>query len=401
MGAWADARAALRLVPEDVPDRASHAHSRGTAALYLGEMEEAREQLELALRLRPQAGATWLSLAALVDFANEPELADRISASERSMEQADPNERAIFYYALGKARADCGEHARAYAAFARGASHLKSALKYSRHRDHGMTQEALIGYSAESITALARQQSERTSRTIFVTGLPRSGTTLVEQILTSHPAVSDGGEINRLPLLVKDIRGLSYRDVARHVDDVGASSVAQLWDHWMNERFPTEGRVVDKTINSSRVLGLAAALLPEAPLIWLRRDPLDCAWSCFRTFFGDCIGWSYDLQDIAFHFRLEDQLMSRWKDILGDRLLVVPYESLATEPEQWIRRILSHCALEEEPQVFAPHENRRAVTTSSAMQVRRPINRRGVGSAEPYREYMVSFSDAYHGQSHL
>jgi tetratricopeptide (TPR) repeat protein len=399
MGAWEDARTALQAVPPNLPDPASHAHSRGTAALYLGDTEEAREQLELAIWLQPRSGATWMSLATLVDFARESELADRIFANERAMENAAPNERAIYYYALGKAHADCGEHSRAFAAFANGASQLKPTMAYSRDRDHLMAREAVNGYDADRIAALSRRQSEPTGRTIFVTGLPRSGTTLVEQILTSHSAVSDGGEINRLSLLVKDIRGLSYPDVVRYVDEVGPSSAARLWEHWISERFPAPGRIVEKTINNTRLLGLAAALLPEAPLIWLRRDPLDCAWSCFRTFFGPSIRWSCDLQDIAFHFRLEDQLLLQWQDILGDRLLVVPYESLVTESERWIRRILSHCGLAEEPQAFAPHENRRAVTTSSVMQVRRPISREAIGSAEPYRPFLERFTADYFDQS--
>jgi hypothetical protein len=106
--------------------------------------------------------------------------------------------------------------------------------------------------------------------------------------------------------------------------------------------------------------------------------------------------WSYNLKDIAFHLRLEDELLRRWKDILGERLLVLPYEKLVDQPEEWIRRLLSHCGLSEEPQVFAPHVTARTVTTSSVTQVRRPINRAGIGSAEPYREFLAPFIDAYY-----
>lgn len=396
IGAWSEAQAVLRTLPPDIPEPASHAYSRGTTALFLGETDEARRQLEEATRLRPQTGAPWLSLAAVVDFAREPELADRIIANERAMDSAVPSERGLYCYALGKVHADRGEHARAFEAFARGARRIRSTLAYDRHRDSKIATEAVSGYDAERIAALARRQSEPTARSIFVTGLPRSGTTLVEQILASHSAVSDGAETNRLSLLVKDIRGLSWSALAEYVDRAGASAVARLWHHWMDERFPAPGRVIDKTINTSRLLGLAATLLPEAPLIWLRRDPLDCAWSCFRTYFLQSIPWSYDLEDIAFHFRLEDRLLSQWRDILGERLLVVPYEELASEPELWIRRLLSHCGLTEEPAVFAPHENRRPVTTSSAMQVRRPINRKGIGAAQPYRAFLEPFIGAYY-----
>ena len=198
-------------------------------------------------------------------------------------------------------------------------------------------------------------------------------------------------------LLAKDIGGLSCPALERYVAAEGASAGARLWRHWLDERFPGPGRVVDKTLNTSRLLGIAAALLPEAPLIWLTRDPLDCAWSCFRTRFSGEGAWSYDLEDIAFHFRLEDELLARWRDVLGERLLVVPFEALVTEPVPWIRRILAHCGLADEAQAFAPHENARAVTTSSALQVRRPINRAGIGVAEPYRQFLEPFVRAYAG----
>jgi hypothetical protein len=347
--------------------------------------------------LHPRSGSAWLSLATLVDVAQEPDLKRRLAAMERPMENAVPDQRVAYAYALGKAYADCGEHSEAFAAVARGAEIMKTAVGYSRERDHFTAMDAMSGYDADAIAAIARRQSEPTGRAIFVMGLPRSGTTLVSQIVTSHSAVSQGAEIYRLPLLLKDVGGLSCQAVAQYVARAGVPAAARLWAHWLNERFPRPGRVVDKSLNTTRFLGLATTLLPQAPLIWMTRDPLDCAWSCFRRrFTGEAI-WSYDLEDIAYHFRLEDEVLSHWRGILGDRLLVVPYESLVSEPKPWIRRILAHCDLPEEQQVFAPHENWRTVTTSSVMQVRRPIHREGIGSAQPYREYLEPFIKAYYG----
>ena len=196
-------------------------------------------------------------------------------------------------------------------------------------------------------------------------------------------------------MLAREVGGRSCDAVERYIDEHGAASAARLWQHWLAERFPAPGRVVAKSLVNRRFVGLAATLLPEAPLVWLERDPLDCAWSCFRTRFAGEAPWSYDLEEIAFHFRVEDELRARWQDILGERLLVVPFEGLVSEPEPWIRRILVHCGLPEEPAVFAPHENARPVTTTSALQVRQPINRKGIGVAEPYREFLEPFIAAY------
>ncbi|HSG33635.1 MAG TPA: sulfotransferase [Sphingomonadaceae bacterium] len=396
IGLWDEAYALLRELAQDQPDPLSYAYSRGTAALYVGDREEARSWLERAIRLQPLAGSPWLSLAVLVDFAEEPDLAERIIGGEKKLDGVVASERTSYRYALGKAYADLAEHALAFDCFDEAARLMRTHTEYSRERDRFTATDAVDGYDAKAIAAIARLQSEPTDRGIFVTGLPRSGTTLVEQILTSHSEVCDGGEIYRLSLLVKDVGGLSHRALCDYIEKTGASAAARLWRHWLDERFPVPGRVVDKTLHTSRLLGLAAALLPEAPLIWLTRDPLDCAWSCFRNRFAGEAPWSLDQADIAYHFRLEDELLAKWQEILGDRLLVLPYESLANEPEPWIRRLLAHCGLSEEPGPFAPHENGRSVTTSSVMQVRQPINRKGIGAAEPYREFLQPFIDAYY-----
>lgn len=396
-GALREADTLLRALPENVPDPVSNAYSRSVIAQSLGKPDEARRYLDQVTLAQPEVGSAWLLLATSADLAREPALAERIVAAERGMERAAPSQRAAYYYALGKAHADRGEQALAFSAFARGAQQMKSVAKYDLGKDRAEAADAVQGYSAERIAAIARQQREPTGRTIFVTGLPRSGTTLVEQILTSHSEVGEGAETSGLALLAMDVGGRSYPALARHVEAEGVAPAALTWRHLTGERFPVPGRIVDKATDTSRFLGLAATLLPETPLIWLTRDPLDRAWSCFRTnFLGGAIAWSYDLKDIAEHFRLEDRLLSQWQDILGDRLLVVPHESLVADPETWIRRILAHCDLAEESQVFAPHENARPVTTASMMQVRRPINREGIGAAEPYRQYLQPFIDAYY-----
>jgi hypothetical protein len=398
LGAWGDADALLRTLPETVPDPVNNMFSRGTAALHLGRIAEAQDYLERVTRMRPQAGLAWYSLAMSADLAQETDLAERLIAAGRVMDRGMPAERVAYQYALGKAHAERGDHAAAFAAFTHGAALLKPSLSYNRAADAADAARAIEGYDAERIAALAGAQREPTGRTIFVTGLPRSGTTLVEHILTSHSAVSDGGEVARLFMLAGEAGGGSPSALAQHVEAHGAASIARLWHHWLDEQFPGSRRVVDKTVDASRFLGLAAALLPEAPLIWVTRDPLDRAWSCFRTnFSGSAVPWSYDLEDIAAHFRLEDRLLAQWQAILGDRLLVLSYEALVSDPMTWIRRILTHCGLAEEPQVFAPHENKRTVVTASMVQVRRPINRDGIGTAEPYRAFLKPFIDAYYG----
>ena len=144
-------------------------------------------------------------------------------------------------------------------------------------------------------------------------------------------------------------------------------------------------------------MGLLLHSLPDAKIVWLRRNAEDAAISCFRTFFTEPIPWSWSLADIGAYFRIEDRLHAHWSSLFPDRILTVPYEELVGDPEAWIRRILAHVGLEEEPGVFQPHQTKRSVMTASVQQVRAPISTRRVGAAEAYERYMSAFRAAYRG----
>ncbi|MEP6784177.1 MAG: sulfotransferase [Sphingomonadales bacterium] len=394
-GRQRDAHELLTSLPGDIPERAGHAYVLGNIAMTLGRVDEARDHLRTALKHRPGWGPAWLTLATTVNLAKDP-IGEQLLADGAVAERQAPAELARYCYALGKLHADRREHDAAFAAFARGAQLLRKETPYSRNGNAANSEQAMRGYPDGFFDRMRAQAKRDTSRPIFVTGLPRSGTTLVEHILASHSDVLDGGELNIVQHLAVAAKGVSGNHIDQYlagggsVDELGA-----LYLHLLAERYPGAGRVVDKTIDVSRCFGLIAAALPDAPLIWMKRDPLDSAWSCFRTFFIHGVGWSYDLSDIADHFRLQDAQMAFWKDRLGDRLLIVPYNDLIDAPEDWTRKLLAHCGLGEEAAVHSSHKTERVVATASAMQVRRPINRDGLGVAKPYREYLKPFVESY------
>lgn len=392
-GRLVEARAEMALVPRHIPTPAAHAFGLGTSALHLGLAEEARAELAEATRLEPGNGFAWLSLGMASDLAHDHALAERMLAAAPHAGRAAPVPRAAYCYALGNLFHARVDHARAFASYADGAGIMRGVEPFDRAAEGRSRAKAVAGHTRAGLAAAGRQAGGRANRTLFVTGLPRSGTTLVEQILASHSAVAGGGELSLLPLLAQEAGGADAAALAQ-AGAGGLTALADLWTHLLGQRFPQSGLVVDKSLNTSRFLGLAAAVAPQAPVIWVQRDPLDCAWSCFRTFFPMSMPWTYDLQDIAWHFRREAELLARWQDLLGDRLLVVPYEQLASDPAPWIGRILDHCGLAAEPQVFTPHQTQRAVTTASASQVRQPINRQGIGSAGPYRGYLQDLAAA-------
>lgn len=136
-----------------------------------------------------------------------------------------------------------------------------------------------------------------------------------------------------------------------------------------------------KSLGTSRVWGVLASVLPQAPIIWLRRNPLDCAWSCFRTYFSEGIEWSWSLADIATHFQAEEKHYLHWRDVSGERMLTRSYEDLAACPKAQIRRVAGHLGLDLETAMESAHKTRRAVTTSSVAQVRQPVNQASNGVA--------------------
>lgn len=399
-GHLAEAHDLLSRLPEDVPDRAGRAYVLGNTAITLGRVDDAKRHLLTALRHRPGWGPAWLSLSTLANLASDP-LGEKLLGERAVAERQGPADLARYFYALGKLHADRRDHDESFAAFARGAALLRGETPYSRAGNEANAQRAMTGWTPERLERLRGSEARSTARPIFVTGQPRSGTTLVEQILTSHSAVMDGGELNLIQHVAVAAGGVSGDDLEAYAGSGGSvDALGDLYLHLVEERFGAEGlsgggRIVDKTIDASRFLGLVATALPDAPLIWMRRDPLDNAWSAFRTFFIHGVGWSYDLEDIAHHFRLEDRMLAHWKALLGDRLLVVPYAELVEDPQGWTARLLAHCGLEDEAAAYTPHLTERRVATASSLQVRRPINREGLGVAAPYRAFLRPFVEAY------
>ena len=389
-----DAREILERLPDHVPDAAGNAYLKGTVSLNLGQTDRALAELRRAVGLNPRSGQAWLALAMAAPLATGDAGALRAGA-EAFAAVPDNADKASFFYALGKLEDQDGNHDAAFGAFARGAAIMAALRPWDAGLDDEMTRDAIGYWSRARIDAVADREAGA-SRSIFVTGLPRSGTTLVEQILASHSAVAGGDELGLFRIIGQDLGGLRSQDWERFTANGGdPRDLRRLYDHLVDQRFPQPGRVVDKTLATSRYFGIVAALFPDAPIVWLRRDPVDAAWSAFRTYFARGVDWSWALHDIAGYFRNEDRLFDHWTRELGDRILIVPYAELVSEPREWTERITRHAGLEMEEAQLAPHLSDRAVTTASVTQVREAIHGRGVGSAEPYREFMGAFLESY------
>jgi len=371
-------------------------HFAGALASEQGDFELASRRFEAVLARAPVAGQTWLELSAIHRFTAADPLLDRLRQAIGSVDRLAPDSATPLLYALGKALDDIGDVDGAFAAFDRGASLVPTAADYDAAADRASADAIRANWTGDALAAVSRTASGSPDRAIVVTGLPRSGTTLVEQILASHRDVVGGGEFALFNAAASLIGGLmpvnieASRRAGRSLDDA-----ANLYHDLTAKRFGATGRVVDKTLDLSRQLGLIAAALPDVPLFWVRRDPLDTAWSCFRTHFAGRIDWSWRQETIAQHFRLEDQLFAHWQAVLGDRLIAVPYEELVRDPAGWTPRLEAGAGLDHDPATLAPHLTPRAVLTSSVFQVRQPIGTGAIGAGQRYRRHLQPFIDAY------
>lgn len=372
---------------------------RASITLLLGRTEDSRAGLAEALELDPRSGQAWFSFSELADFrgrdASSRELLEQAFSAGASIR----GEAAKLAHAVGRMRHQLGDFAGAFAAYETGAELFRTEPGSAARPQPNLAANS-IAFPAELIERIRSRISVPHDRVIFVSGLPRSGTTLVEQILVSHHGVAHGEELGFFRIIAHDIGGIDAANVTRWLDGGGdPNRLVELYLHLADERFGPEGRFVDKTIEAGNYMGLLLALFPDAPKFWMLRDPLDNGWSAFRTMFARGAAWSWDLEHIGQRLAQEQRMVDHWSSAEPERIAFVDYEALVRDPEPHIRVIAAAAGLELDERMFAPHATERAVATASVSQVREPINLKGLGVAQPYRQWLQPMVDAYAAHS--
>lgn len=393
-----EAEKQIARLPKEAQAHPDVLQIRGTLATDGGRFDEAEKHFRalIAAPTSPERG--WFPLSMIKKFRPDDPDIETMEKIRPLLGQVDPDARARFLYGLGKAYGDANDHDRSFACYREGAAIRRTIDRYDRAGTEAFVETLIRDFTPEAMTSLVPSGVEG-SRALFVNGLPRSGSTLVEQILASHSAVADGGEINLVaPSLIpagrRDLAGaLAYQERSPSEDPWG--DCARTYERLIAERFGANGLIVDKSLVQSHVMGLLLHMLPDARVVWMRRDPEDSAWSIFRNFFTRSVPWGWDLEDIAHFMRLEDRLHAHWTEVFEDRILTVRYEQLAQSPEDWIPRILDHVGLPHEEAVFRSHETKRRVKTASVAQVRAPISTKAIGQAEAVSEHLAPFRAAY------
>jgi hypothetical protein len=381
------------------PSHPATHHFLGNTLAQLGETSEALESLRTAIRLYPIAADSWLTLTSLKRFTtDDPDLALLLSAIPKAAGE-DNLARGTLLYALGKALDDVGDDDRAFKTYAEGARLIGLERPFSHAENDALLAETTACFDRDFLRSLSAS-SVSSERAIFVVGLPRSGTTLVEQIFAAHSAVSDGAEagvFRHAAMALPNFRPSSMTALDQDPRWGGDawSRIGQSYLHLLNERFGERGRLIDKTLTHAKWIGPIAHILPNARFIWMRRNPGAVAWSCFKTRFATGIEWSWSLEAMGRHFRFMDQMHAHWSREFPDRMLTVDYENLVAEPDKWIPRILEHAGLNDEPQTRSFHEVKRSVRTASSSQVRQPLYNRSVDGWREYEQRLAPFFEAY------
>jgi tetratricopeptide (TPR) repeat protein len=389
-------RTAIRLQPDLV---AAHA-GLGRVLEEQGELGLAIASLREALRHNPRNA---LVLARLATAATAT-LTDSELASMESLLAADnlaPEQRWPLLFGLAGAVDARGD-------FDRAANHTfqANALQQVDFRKRGM------GYDPEAHRAFVDQliatfTSEffarmmgcglETERPVFVVGMPRSGTTLVEQILASHPRVFGAGELQLVPQTFDSLpqatgRAESPLDCIEYLDRDSIERIGRAHLSALAALNSEADRIVDKLPENTLVLGLLAVLFPHATIIHCRRDLRDVALSCWMTHFAN-LRWACDLHHIAARICEHRRLMTHWRAVLPVRMREVDYETLVADPEQSSRELVAWCGLEWDPACLEYYKGRRRVQTTSVAQVRQPIYRSSVGRWKNYRQPIAAVFD--------
>ncbi len=386
---------ALALSP-DHPDALTEL---GRAHVDAGEFEAAGHCYRLVIDGSPDHHHVWLNYSKTRRFAaaDRPEIEKAEQAAERLDARSTPGpECGGVHFALGKMYDDLGEYDRAFEHFRRGNEIVK---RHTPFDSGGLERlvENLEGGFDEAWFNRTRGWGDPSPRPIFIVGMPRSGTTLVEQILASHPEVHGAGELIRIPNLAKRLLGSGSSGLPAALaalERAALEAAARNYLDYLAARAPSAARTTDKLPENYHHLGLIVAMLPNARIVHVNRDPLDVCVSNYLVRYRWGHAWSYDFASLACEYRAYERLMRHWRAVLPSPVLEQSYESLVASVESESRRLVEFCGLEWDERCLGFHLTERSVRTASGWQVRQPIYRRSVQRWRNYERHLGPLRDA-------
>jgi len=369
----------------------SNAHMNFAHTLKsVGRRDDAVRSYRRAVELRPATGEVYWSLANLKTFRFEEADIEAMRAQVTHDDSGDPDDQAHLSFALGKALEDRGEFGESFRHYERG-----NRIRGARHRHSAKINVFNTARQIKALTsdffAERRGWGSEADDPIFIVGLPRAGSTLLEQILASHSQVQGTAELPDIIALSRRLANRSRKNPAGQYPEV-LSSLTQSRVHELGDGYIESTRVqrhdepffIDKMPNNFQHIGLIHLILPNAKIIDARRHPMAGCFSCFKQLFARGQTFTYSLTDLGYYYRDYVALMDHWDNVLPGRVHRVQYENMVADTEGEIRRLLDYCGLPFEENCLRFYETERAVRTPSAQQVRQPVYTAGL---EQWRNY--------------
>jgi tetratricopeptide (TPR) repeat protein len=399
-GEYTPAVEAYEEVLAALPEQGKIWMSYGHALKTMGRQRDSIAAYRRSISLLPAYGEAYWSLANLKTFRFDDAEIERM---RRSLEQPDIaiDDRFHLHFALGKALEDRGAYAESFEHYRDGNALRRSVIDYNPNElhDHVLRSEALF---TSAFFAERAGLGSTAPDPIFVVGLPRSGSTLVEQVLASHSAIEGTSELSNILTLAKRLSGKRRsEDPTRYPETVAPLNASQL--NGLGEEYVEQTRIhrqlgrpffIDKMPNNFAHTGIIHLILPNAKVIDVRRHPLACCFSVFKQHFARGQHFSYDLTEIGRYYADYVRLMAHYDAVLPGRVHRVIYEDLVADPELEVRRLLDYCGVPFEEGCLRFYENDRAVRTASSEQVRQPIFKEGLDQWQNYEAWLGPLKEA-------
>jgi tetratricopeptide (TPR) repeat protein len=383
--AWHKRAAAAQ--PENVAIRVNHANSQ----MFVGRLEDAEASIRAALRLQPgNPNAHWIlsGLKKASDRQHVNEIEKLIATGVYP-----PKALTFLQYARGKELEDLEEWDAAFAAFDAGAQAKRQTLGYDEAKEEALYASLESLMTEEWLASEPRQGCDNDSP-IFIVGQPRTGTTLVERIVTAHSEVHSAGELKQFGNALRRLTGYSgpARFSAELVTEAAALDCRKVGEMYIETTRKMAGstpRFVDKLPSNFLYLPLILKALPNAKIVHLQRDPMDACFSSYKQLFADAYPHSYQLNEMARHHVRYFKLMELWRQRFGDRYFEIGYEDVATNLEANARALIDFLDLDWEDSCLQFHQQKSAVTTASAVQVRQPVHTKSIGRWRRYEQQLA------------
>ena len=371
-------RRALAAAPSD-PGIYS---SLGGALVALGRSTEASEAFEKAIALAPRKAGFFWNLASVRRFSGDDPYFAAMQQLAEHIDALDGEEQIDLHFALGKAFADVGDHKRSFEHLLRGNALKRQQLTYDEEKALQRLERIRRVFTAEMLRSKTGL-GDPSSTPIFIIGMPRSGTTLIEQIIASHPKAFGAGELREMANLAGRISGADAATFPEAVHALSGEDLRGIGEQYVRAVTPLAPgaeRITDKMPGNFSLVGLIHLALPNACIIHACRDARDTAFSCFSLLFSGTLEFTYDLAELGRYYRAYLKLMAHWREVLPEGIMLeVQYEDVVHDLESQARRIIAHCGLEWDDACLSFYETERSVRTASATQVRQPIYQSSIG----------------------